>query len=254
MAMNFPPPGQPPSGQPPGETPSTPRKKPKGLRATIYRATTHIKRATLGKDRAAKTEEIKEIKKKKKKVEANGLTVAPAPAPAPAPIFATIQHPGQPAIMTAPAMPAPVTQDDLNYHAYIQAQQLGNLAPYGVTPAQPPVQQMPAPIPVIVTATQQLFIASQPPQHSPPQPSFALSASQPAKVSSMGADWNTRASECMEELLARLENGDPDEISSGLAMMQDIAKEISWRPPIGRGWFVTPKPLINEVCQSEVAA
>src|SRR5262245_55249500 len=100
MSMNFPPPGPPPSGQPPGgppsDTPPRPRTNKRKIRATIYRAATDMKRATLGKDRAVKTEEIK---KKKKKEEAKRPAIAPFPAPAPTPIFAPVQQGGLPAPM-----------------------------------------------------------------------------------------------------------------------------------------------------------
>jgi hypothetical protein len=154
MSMGIgPPPGQPPSGPPqgtaPGETPSTPRKKPKGFRATLYRAKTHLRRASLGSQKTVKTEVIE----KKKKEKGDQGQVAPAPAPVFVHTQEVITHyvpvPVPVPVPVMPGMPAPVTQQDINYHAYMQ-QQFGNVAPPVFNAPQPPVQHMmPTPAPVV---------------------------------------------------------------------------------------------------------
>jgi hypothetical protein len=208
IPSGSPPPGQPPgSGQPPGGSPSTPRKNPRGFRATIYQLKTDIKRAVVGNGSKQKN------KAKKGEQEAKTPATAPAPvivqthdAQAPIPVLAPI-----------PAMPAPITQNDFNYFGYPYGQ------PHVYPTLQPPVQHMP--LPAIVTTQQQQhpFIASQPPLlHSPPQQSFTLSASQPAMVSGGGKDWNAAASECMADVLDRLERGDPDEVASGFNLLGDV--------------------------------
>jgi hypothetical protein len=205
IPSGSPPPGQPPgSGQPPGGSPSTPRKNPRGFRAGIYRIKTGIIRAAVGPQK-------KKAEKKSKK-EKLGQTPAPIPAN-------TNAHPTTPApVVVLPAMPAPVTQNDFNYHAYL----LG----------QPPVH------PTLQPPVQHMFIASQPPLlHSPPQPSFTLSASQPAMVSGGGKDWNATASECMADVLDRLERGDPDEVHSGFNLLQDVATEGKFTGETIDGWI-----------------
>jgi hypothetical protein len=225
-----PPPGPPPGGgQTPGGSPSTP-KKPRVVRAKLNQ----IKRTlTVGRTKTVKTEEIK----KKKKVKDDQGQGAPVPtniAPGPAPVQVITQYVQVPVPVHVPmpvpmmGMPAPVTQNDLNYLAYLQGQPLGYHMP------QPPVQHMPV---IVTTQQQHPFIASQPPQHSPHQPSFTLSASQPATFSSGGKNWNDRASECMADLMDRLERGDRDEVASGFALLRDVALERKFTGETIDGWI-----------------
>jgi hypothetical protein len=235
---SSPPPGQPPSGPPQGVGPggSAPAKKSRGVRATLYQLRRTL---TGGKPKTVKTEVIE--KKKKREKDDQGQ-VAPAPAPVIVHTQEVITHyvpvPVPVPVHVMPGMPAPVTQDDHNFQAYM-AQQAGQQAPQLMfTMPQPPVQQM-MPMPVIVTTQQQHpFIASQPPtQHFSPQPSFTLSASQPAMFSGGGKDWNTRASECMADLLERLERGGPDEVANGFRFMQDVARERKFTGETIDGWI-----------------
>jgi hypothetical protein len=200
-------------------------KKSRGVRAKFY----EIKRTlTVGRKKTVKTEEIKK-KKKVKDDQGQGAPVPTSIAPGPAPVQVITQFVQVPVPVPVPIMGIP-TPDDLNYLAYLQGQH--------VFTAQPPVQHM-GPMPVIVTTQQQHpFIASQPPlPHTPLQPSFTLSASQPAMVSGGGKDWNTRASECMADLMERLERGDEDEVNSGFTLLRDVATERKFTGETIDGWI-----------------
>jgi hypothetical protein len=189
-----------------------------GIRAGVYRIKTGLIRAVAGPEKK-KTE-------KKSKKEKTGQT----PAPVPTNTNALTATPAPAPVIVMPGMPAPVTLDDDNFHVYMAQQQA--LQPLSTMP-HPPIQMMPMPV-FVTTQQHHPFIASQPATpHSPPQPIVALSASQPAKID----DWNTRASECMADLLERLERGDPDEVANGFRFMQDVARERKFTGNTIDGWI-----------------
>ncbi len=254
-----PPPG-PPNGTPPNGTPSDkPVKKAKGIRATLYRAKTHLRRASLGKEKIVKTEVVE---KKKKKGKGNQGQPAPAPAPVVVHTQEVITHYVPVPVPVMPGMPAPVTQQDINYQAYILQQQFGSVAPTVPNAPQPPVQYLtPAQMPAhVVTTTQQQhpFIASQlATPHLLPQPSFQLSASQPANKPSGSQpakvdDWNTRASTCMSDLLESLDDRDQKKIDRSFGKMRNVAREQKFADDTINGWISSAGRIYARVALRQI--
>jgi hypothetical protein len=170
---SSPPPGPPPGDKPSGAAGAPKPKKPRGVRANLYRVKTHIKNAVVGNG---------SNQKKKVKTEEKGQK-----APTPVPVIVAPQAP-------LPGLPMPVTQDDYNFQAYLHQ-----------NPVLPSVHG-------ISNTPQNPFTMSQPATlEAPPAQSFTLSASVPPQTvtddDERRATWDSRATAALGTVLEKLAYG-----------------------------------------------